>query len=392
MKICFVSFEYPPFVIGGAGIYAKCLCFELSRYHEVHVLAPYIPGVKPDCAKSGLFVHRVPFIRKRFISFPTYLVALRKYFKQLEKRIGGFDIIHGNGLSCYSLSKNFVKVPMVATVHHLVRSTVEELRPTIEQRILNMNGEEGLLTELIEKTVVSRADKIIAVSKFTKQSLLTTYGVPSSKVEVIHNGIYPEEYEYSERDVSEIKDILGIDCEKMILFVGRLEARKNLAVLVKAYSLVCQKSNAKLVIAGGGNQEPLINLARNLGVENGIVFTGHVDDKTLKVLYGACDVFVLPSLLEGFGLVLLEAMAAGKPVVASNKGGIPEVINGSESLIDPHNPKELANALIFYLERGGLSEEVGKRNKKYVVDNFSWKKNAELTEKLYTNLLSGSST
>ena len=132
-------------------------------------------------------------------------------------------------------------------------------------------------------------------------------------------------------------------------------------------------------------------MTSSLGISKHVVFVGFVEENILKQLYNACDVFVLPSHMEGFGLTLLEAMAAAKPVVASNVGGIPELVKDGVNgiLVNSSNPKELATALTFLLDNPKVARNIGSRNREYVAKNFSWEKTAKMTSVLYERILKG---
>lgn len=393
MKTCFVSFEYPPLITGGAGVYAKFMSRELAKLGiEVHVISPTTERFLTKQVEKDLIVHRIPIIDRPLLKIPSYWLRLRRFYKELET-LEGFDLLHGNVTSDLSLTKNLVKIPRVVTLHHLAHSTFQVTNPSCLEMIQNPEGEVGIVTWLekkiidFDKRVITRADKIITVSNFVKRCIVNVYRVPESKVEVIYNGIC-QDYEPIENDILQVKKKYGLQ-GSMILFVGRLEKRKGLPFLLKAFRTVSKSTKSTLVIAGSGRVEPFRSFAVALGIGKRVVFTGFVDDGTLKKLYHACDVFVLPSLLEGFGLTILEAMAAGKPVVAFNVGGIPEVMRDDihGKLVDLKKPNELANALLYFIENPQLSRKIGKRNRDYVVRKFSWKKTAKQTERLYQSLI-----
>lgn len=390
MKICFVSFEYPPLMIGGAGVYAKYLTKELARLnHQVHVISPGSGQDVGDFIENGVFVHRIRFLNQPFLRAPSYWFSLRKYYKTLDRAVGGFDVLHANVVSDFSLTKSSVTIPRIVTVHHLARNTLKVVNASVLRRLQDLRGELGL-TPFIEKRVIKRACKIIAVSNFTKQCLTSAYGIPNFKVDVIYHGVIPQEYECCKEHVQKVKEDLGIKDEFTFLFVGRLEARKGLQVLIKAFKNVFNKyKKVKLVIVGSGNQASFQKLANSLNISNGITFMGRVDDLSLKKLYNLCDVFVSPSLLEGFGLTLLEAMATGKPVIATRVGGFLEIVKDGENgvLVHPNNINELASALTFFMENPDLAKRIGKFNKKYVSMNFNWEKSAKLTVDVYENCL-----
>lgn len=384
LKICFVTLEYPPSIFGGAGVYAKYLTKELVMLgHEVHVISPSSNQKAGNFRENGIFVHRIPFLDMPFLRLASHWLSLIKYYRTLSYTVGGFDILHANTISDLSLLEHLVNIPRIVTVHHLARSVLAAARASI--RSLRELG----VTPLIEKTVFTRADRIIAISRFTKHSLASIYDIPTSKVRVIYNGVSLQKNECCKPDIQEISDQLGITGDFVFLFVGRPDVRKGLQVLMKAFRNVIKwNRNVKLIIVGQGQWNEFKKIAENYGIFKHIIFMGWVDDVTLRKLYSLCDIFVLPSLLEGFGLTLLEAMAMGKPVVTTKVGGIPEFVRDPENgiLVTPNDIKELTDALKFFIENHNLAKEIGKYNKSYV-KNFSWTKTAKATEQVYREVI-----
>ncbi|MBX5326792.1 MAG: glycosyltransferase family 4 protein [Candidatus Bathyarchaeia archaeon] len=394
LKICFVSTQYPPLTLGGAGVYAHCLCTELTKLgHEVHVVSPTLHETN-EVATNSPVVHRIKVINKPMLKTPSYWLKLRKNYSRLQKEIN-FDILHANVTSDLSLTKNLVKTPRAVTIHHLSKTTFATVDASPPRSFENLREETSMIFWFekklvdLDKIVTQRADKVIAVSQFTKNTLTSAYHVPLQKIHVIHNGIYPEQYTCTKTEIEETKHNLNIENALAILYVGRLEQRKGIIYLLEAFAHLAKDYTCKLVIAGDGNQTQLKQHAQTLGIKEKIIFTGKVDNNTLKRLYNICDVFVLPSLLEGFGLTILEAMAAGKPVVATNVGGIPEIMknNVHGKLVEPKNPRQLSTAIRFFLENPKTSRKIGEHNRKYVKERFSWAKTAKETTLLYETLI-----
>lgn len=395
MRICFASMWYPPFPAGGAGVYAECLCQELAKLgHEVHVITPRFGCERREGIEKGVVVHRIPVINKQWLWIPCYWLSVRSYCKVLRRKMGGFDVLHGNVNSDISLTKDVVSEPRVVTLHHLGRTAFERVNPSLFELIRNLGGELGLASWIekntldFDKVVTRRADKVITVSEFCKQEIVTKYGLPSSKISVIQNGVYPEDYVYSKHEAEAMRKRLGDNDDFLVLFVGRLERRKGLSLLLKAFKLVSRSERAKLIVVGSGRQAPYRQLAESLSIGKKVVFVGSVDDATLRRIYGACDLFASSSYLEGFGITLLEAMASEKPVVAMNAGGIGEVIKDGVhgKLVSNMNCKELADAILHFAQNRESIRAIGMQNRRYVMENFSWSKSAKLTEKLYESL------
>lgn len=387
MRICFLSFEFPPFVLGGAGIYASNITNELSKLgHEVHVLSPSC-NIENGVFRSNSIRHYIPIAHKRFLNIPSFWLKLVRKYNHICKAVGGFDILHSNVISDFSLCNWQVKTPRVVTVHHLSRLVAKKM--PLMQRIFDISSETGFVP-LIEKSVISRSDKIIAVSNYTKNNLISVYDICPSRIKVIHNGINLKEYKTPENEAHDYKKSLGLGDYFTFLFVGRLnDPRKNLPLLLKAFQIICKhRKNVRLVLVGSCVTSNLMETLRILGIENEVHVLGYVDGVTLKKCYSFCDALVSSSLLEGFGLVLLEAMASGKPVVAINGGAVSELVKNHVNgiLVENPNPLELANSMTFLVENPDVVKKIGKINIEKASE-FSWAKSAEHTEQVYNSLL-----
>jgi glycosyltransferase involved in cell wall biosynthesis len=390
MKICFITFEYPPLEIGGAGVYALHITRELAKLgHEVHVISRSINGREMHSIENDVLVHRIPTICRRFLNAPSFWFNLARKYSKISKDAGGFDILHGNDVDDLSLFKWRTKEPRVVTIHHLAYLVAKTTSPL--KRLFGISGEVGF-TPLIQKIVISRADKIIAVSNFTKKTLVSTYRVPPSKIEVIPHGINVNEYLFSKDDIIKYRRSIGLDDHFAFLFVGRLEdPRKNLSTLLKALKIMDKKTrkSVKLVLAGAGDPLKVKKSADSLDIGENIIPLGYVHANALKKCYSACDVFVSPSLLEGFGLTILEAMAAAKPVIALKRGAVSELIEDGVNglLVKKNDPRELAAVMTFFVDHPDAIVAMGVANKYKISKGFSWQKSARLTELAYESVM-----
>lgn len=391
MKVAFITFEYPPFVQGGAGTYAKNITKELGRLgNDVHVITPHLNQCTNYEVKDGVFIHRVNFSDKPLLRAPSYWVSLRKEFRKIEAEVGRFDIVHGNATSDFSLARSFTKeTPRIVTVHHLARDVLETLRPSVFARIKRLGGETGI-TPFIERVCIQRADMIVAVSQYTKGKLTSIYGVSPDRIEVIHNGWEEKSFVFTEEEKAEVRAKYNIGNDMpILLFVGRIDdRRKGLDVLLKALKIVLKKTDATLVAAGSGKQKPFRQLSSSLGIASRVIFTGFVDNVTLQKLYSVCDIYVCPSRLEGFGLTILDAMAAGKPVVATRVGAIPELIEQGKNgfLAQDNNETELATAIIQILDSSSHAEAMGENNRKKAQMHYSWEIAGRRVAEVYAEL------
>ncbi len=217
------------------------------------------------------------------------------------------------------------------------------------------------------------AAHIIADSEATKRDLVQHCHVPESKISVVYPGYDPS--------IAPVSDLAVLDAVRKryglpsgyLIYVGTLQPRKNLIRLLDAMAILARDHDAHLAIAGkkGWLYEGLFAHVRKLGLENRITFTGYVPQGDLPALISGANAFVLPSLYEGFGLPVLEAMACGTPVICSNTSSLPEVVGDAAVLIDPSDISQLAQAIASVLESPHLRQELRGRGLERV-KRFSW--------------------
>jgi glycosyltransferase involved in cell wall biosynthesis len=269
------------------------------------------------------------------------------------------DLFHG-------LNQRLPRIPLrrtVATFHDLFVMTGEYSTPEFRARFTRQ-----------ARDAAARADAIIAVSQFTGSQVVALLGVEPSKVRVIHHGIRSLVYPAVERG-------------DIILNVGAMQQRKNIVRLVEAFETVDR--SWQLVLAGScgyGAHEILARIAASPARER-ILVAGYVTRKDLAVWYAKAKIFAFPSLDEGFGMPVLEAMAAGTPVVTSNRSALPEVAGDAAMLVDPENLGALGQALIDLTQKEDLRAELSRRGVERA-RGFTWEKAVAETWKLYREVLS----
>jgi len=391
MRIAFITFEYPSFIIGGAGIYATNITRELSKLgHQVVVFTPkFRESKREEYKEDNLEIYETKINLGLPFKALQFWLCLPNAIKNFEKEYGLFDIVHFNGISYAFFKKKLSKAPHIVTIHHLVKDVIRNNNPSLISRIRDIGGENGFFVPYVEKRCIKYADKFIAVSNFTKKRIIEIYKVPSDNIEMVYNGIDLNGYTFIKEELKETKKHLNLAEKPIILFVGRVDdPRKGLDLVLKAFKKVLEKIDAMLLVVGKGDQTKARILAKSLGVSEKVVFTGFVDEATLKKFYAICDVYVCPSRLEGFGLTVLEAMAAGKPIVATNVGAIQEIVKSGENgiLVAVNDIDGMSNAICTFLQDKMLAEDVGKINANYVKKKFSWEKNAKEIEQLYMKL------
>jgi len=233
-------------------------------------------------------------------------------------------------------------------------------------------------------------DKIIAISQQVREHLEDDFGVPSKDIVVINNGIDIERFSAEAiKPKAEIRNRLGLGAGPVVGIIARLSDVKGHKYLIEAMSLVLTQSpQAQLLIIGEGKmQEELFELVNKLGINKSVVFIAKSQDT--RDILSVIDVFVMPSLQEGLGLALMEAMASGLAVVGSNVGGIRTLIeSGSRGLlVEPADAKSLAAAISKLLNDKPLRENLGSQARKFIQNNFSQTKMVLETEKEYLGCL-----
>lgn len=227
------------------------------------------------------------------------------------------------------------------------------------------------------------AEKIIAVSKFTADDIISCFGISRNKITVIYEGVGDFTADPHGNSSSLIKKKYSLP-EKYFLFLATLEPRKNLPRLIEALRLFKQKdgSNIKLVLAGVKN-EKIFHKTQPLDFKD-VVTCGFVAEEDKPLLFKQAAAFIYPSLFEGFGLPLLEAMSCATPIITSNVSSMPEIVKDAALLIDPENAKDIAEAMAKVLEPENaklLKERMLKR-----IKDFSWEKCARQTLEIFESI------
>jgi glycosyltransferase involved in cell wall biosynthesis len=299
------------------------------------------------------------------------------------------DVIHANTL-CPAIAGTILAVifhkPVVITVHHVYTLKSKQYR-TIKEcstaRSIILSWISDLPKLICEKIIVSLpVDVIHAVSESTKSDLIR-FGA-RSKIAVISNGIDITRYQTDHADSLESSDI--------VLFIGRLVEYKNLNVVVSAFRIIAKEHpKAKLVIVGDGPaRDKLGSMVLSLGISGKVEFTGYISDEKKLELLHSCSVLVFPSLIEGFGLAILEGLAAGKPVLVSNVAPSNEIIrNGIEGFVlPPLEANEWASKILSLIQDIVSQREIGTNGKKTAATDFDISKIAERFDLLYRYVIS----
>jgi glycosyltransferase involved in cell wall biosynthesis len=283
-----------------------------------------------------------------------------------------FNLLHAPGYVAPIRSR----VPVVITLYDLIALSHPSLC-TLSNR---------LHYRLLVPLSVRKATRIIVPSETTRTDLLRCFPAAEDKVRVIPLGVRPEFRILRNTDAFRRIRLEYRLPERFILFVGGLEPKKNLTRLIEAYRLLRQNPAIphQLVIVGAPSwdQANVMRAIREQGVEHDVIFTGFIPFDKLTLLYNMADLFVFPSLYEGFGLPPLEAMACGTPVVISDRGSLPEVAGQAAITTDPLATDQLASAMKMVLTDDKVRTELITRGLNHV-RKFSWDAAATATEVVY---------
>lgn len=239
----------------------------------------------------------------------------------------------------------------------------------------------------VTRASARKAQRVIAVSESVKAEIVELLDVPADRIDVTLEGVLPDFYPRPVQAVEDFRAEYDLP-DRFILFLGTIEPRKNLDTLLKAYSRIGQRNEVKLVLAGGKGwqSEPILALIEALDLTHDVVISGFIPEAVLPLLYCAAELFVYPSLYEGFGLPAAEAMACGIPVVVSDSTSLPEVVGEEGVLLPPTDIDAWSETLDWLLNdkqaRDGLSEQGLKR-----AQMFTWDRTARQTVETYRRAL-----
>jgi len=391
LNICMCERTSPKYGIGGIATVTHELSKQLVLLgHNVHVLcsakSEFAIKQMPDQEDvDGVIYHYIKhsFRKPKPLYNISYNIGVIRELRRLHKEYD-FDIfnvhtgLYGN---LYPLIRHELKIPFVLTLHSVLR----------EEALVNLNivirrhsiyetwfAFNLYLMSYIEKYLVHKANLIISNSNYVSALLKDMYGGVEN-IKTIYHGVSDRFF----RCVIE-KD------ETQLLYAGRLDPRKGVLVLLKAFKTVLGKyDGVKLVICGDGpDRLRLESFVKSNNMAKSVEFLGRVPYEKVPEIFNEASIFIFPTLYEPFGLVAVEAMATELPVIASNVGALPEIVDDKCGiLVPPKDDKQLAEAIELLIDDEKLRTEMGKYGRQKVKNMFSWKKNAEQTLNAYNEIL-----
>jgi len=371
MKVAMIGWEYPPFKAGGLGTH----CYGLTRsLADKNVKVDfYMPKTKHSAGNSGkknLVIKEVgeteifPYDRPedKELAGQFFESVYRYNDLVVEKVKGNYDLIHCHDwltMKAGVALKEKLGIPLVLSVH----STEYDRSGWICPNDWFIN---------IEREGMEKADRVIAVSHFTKGVIVDKYGINPDKISVVHNAVYP----IGEGEKQEI-----------VLFLGRLTIQKGAEFFLRAAKKVLEyEPDSRFVVAGTGDMLPrLINQAVDMGISSKVIFTGLLTEEEVKHIYRISNVYVMPSVSEPFGITALEAVSAGTPTIASKTAGFSEAFQNCLR-VDFWDTDEMANKIISLLRYDPLHKTMATEGKREL-DLFTWDRVAEKTIDVYNRVM-----
>ncbi len=363
-----IGFDANPMVgdKGGVGWHTyHLLRTMLARQEDIDFFAYAKPGTEqPDSVRTWQGVKHL-----QWVNSSRWRMAKRGSTDQL-------DLYHGTNFRMQTVGR----FGGVVTVHDLWL----DRHPEYSKKLLG----QGLSTFKMRQTVV-RAMKIITVSEFSARELMELYRLKREHIRVIPNGVSDDfSPRRDEQAMAELRKQIGLKAEHFVLFIGGADPRKNHQTFLAAAELVRKELGSRMLVLVGSPVHPFGNYeetARRRSLTEKVLCPGRLSTNDLQLLYSSADLFVFPSLYEGFGMPVLEAMACGAPVLTSNSTACAEVAGDAAVLADPQDARALGEAMIRVLDDESLRDAL-KAKGFARAKQFSWDHAATKTIALYREL------
>ncbi len=357
----------------GVQYYTNNLLKEIRKLEDLQIKALVSKSYFPNIGVSDKLQFQYVDINSKNRLKRIYYENLKLHqFLRQEK----FNLYHATNY----LLPYFSKFKSVLTIHDLIAINHPQF----------CQNESVIYFSLLQSRSIKQATKIIAVSNTVKNEIIKKYNVPPEKIVTIYHGV--NENFKKENDsfrLNEVKVKYNLP-DKFILFVGNIEPKKNLKQLIEAYNLLRKKSEIihKLVIVGkkGWKYNDVFKKVNELKLDKQVFFNGYIPEDDLPVIYSLADLFVFPSLYEGFGIPPLEAMACEIPVLVSNRGALPEITGGKCIQINPLDIEDIAEGMYNLITDNNLRKKSIEDSKNWV-KTFTWEKAAKETVQVYEKIV-----
>ena len=387
MKILVLTWEFPPRIVGGISRHVGELYPELVKLgHSVYLITPEFGEAPLYEEVEGIKIHRVPIAESN--DFFHWIVNMNQSMGQQGGKLmleeGAFDLIHAHdwlvGDAARALKHTF-KVPLIATIH-----------ATESGRHNGIHNHTQSYINRKEKELAFEAWRVIVCTNYMRHEVERSLQSPWDKIDVIYNGIRAEKKQHHlQFHQQDFRRQFAEDGEKIVYYVGRMTYEKGVSILLNAAPKILWEMGGyvKFVIIGGGNTNDLKQQAWNLGIGDKCYFTGFMADEYLDKFQTIADCAVFPSLYEPFGIVALESFAARVPVVVSDTGGFPEVVQHTKTGVVTHvnNPDSLAWGILEVLKNPGYCQWLKDNAYKDLETRFNWAKIATQTEQVYQQVV-----
>lgn len=403
LRICLLSYRSNPHC-GGQGVYLNNLSRALKNLgHTVEIICgppdPQIDDDIPLFYLPGLDLYnpadpfRMPSARELInpinfmewmgvstMGFPEpFTFGLRAY-NVLRNRIHKYDVIHDNQSLSYGIWALSKLVPTIATIHHPItvdrKIAIRAVSPAWEK----MKQWRWYSCIGMQKRVSRSLARIITVSNSAKADICRDFGIPPERFRIVPNGINTKLF-YPIPDIERQKN-------RIIVTNSADTPLKGLYFLLLAVAELSKNRDINLVVVGTPKKDgEIVKMVRKLGIGRVVHFTGRIDDREFVLQYAKASVAVIPSVYEGFGLPVGEAMACGVPVISTTGGALPEVVGDAGVLVPTAHPKALANAIRDLLNNPTRAKELGMAGYHRVQQHFTWEKAAQNTAAAYREVI-----
>ncbi|MGB0388087.1 MAG: glycosyltransferase family 4 protein [Ardenticatenaceae bacterium] len=353
----------------GIGRYIYEVAYQLAQSYPDELVIfhnPSVPNTRFDLEALG----RSSNVRLVKTGLPLFWPQQQLFWPGLLQK-AQLDLFHTPFFDAPYLAS----CPVLVTIHDLIFDRYPDYMPQSHFRLYYR-----LLTHLS----VRKATQIITVSEATKRDLVELYGVASAKISVTPEAAASHFHPVAAKEAETVRMRYNLP-DRFVLTVGTMRPQKNIPTLVKAFAQIAPETDGALVLAGKADHrwaDEVTPLIRELNLQERIIQPGHIAEADLPALYTLADCFAFPSIIEGFGLPALEAMACGTAVIVSNKTSLPEVVGDAGLLVDPYDVQGFAEGLLKILQNRSFRRQLEHRSLMRA-RKFSWDRTAHLTMETY---------